>query len=113
MSEWQPIETAPRDGTDILVCSAWIMADGAYRIGWAADGYFDGDCWVFGSFDVDPDEYSAPTFWMPLQTPQKDQTHDQKNGPRLAKLATQPRAEGCWLNQPGCSGNCGSYGCGG
>jgi DNA-binding XRE family transcriptional regulator len=69
VSEWQPIETAPKDGTDIIVCSAWIMADGAYRIGWVADGYFDGDCWVFGSFDVDPEDYSAPTHWMPLSAP--------------------------------------------
>lgn len=69
MSEWQDISTAPKDGTGILACSAWIMADGAYRIGWVSDGYFDGETWVFGSFDVDPDEYSAPNHWMPLSAP--------------------------------------------
>lgn len=64
MSEWQDISTAPRDGTDIVACSARLV-DGAYRIGWVADGYLDGDCWVFGSIDVDADEYSEPTHWMP------------------------------------------------
>jgi hypothetical protein len=80
MSKWQPISTAPRDGTDILGCYAWTMADGVYRIGWIADGYldghFDGGRWVFASLGIDPEEYSAPTHWMRLPDPPK-----QDNGP--------------------------------
>jgi hypothetical protein len=69
MSEWQPIETAPKDGTAILVCSAWTMPDGLYRVGWIADGFFDGGHWLFGWLDLDPEEYSPPTHWMPLPAP--------------------------------------------
>ena len=29
------------------------------------------------------------------------------------QVAGSRNQEGCWLNEPGCSGNCGNYGCGG
>ena len=66
---WQPIETAPKDGTNILLCKAPFTA---------LVGRFDDDLgWV--DFDEDEDalrevwieegtEYE-PTHWMPLPSP--------------------------------------------
>lgn len=54
MSEWQPIETAPRDGTIILSfdTSAGIPIDLAH--------------WLNGTWRDDGGE---PTHWMPLPSP--------------------------------------------
>ena len=63
--EWQPIETAPKDGTKIL---AWF-ADGDYSIiYWGA---YD-DSWVQSLPGLGSDSgYSPDTFshWMPLPLP--------------------------------------------
>lgn len=67
MSEWQPIETAPRDGTAILVCAQsdhdewnfmavfWCIPD-CHQRGWAviSHGFREFSCFV------------SPTHWMPL-----------------------------------------------
>lgn len=63
MSEmkWQPIETAPRDGTIFI---AWF---GEY----AESGYF----WEGGSFVWQHDGDSpmtGPTHWMPMPPPPED-----------------------------------------
>ena len=55
----QPIETAPRDGTEVLVWGA--EQDGAY-LGAYRDGW-----WVADAFpDTWTDLVSSPTHWMPL-----------------------------------------------
>lgn len=67
MSEWQPIETAPMDGTPILLygpyedisVAKWgpgwsCLADGRHAIAWQSD---------FGTEYID---FSCPTHWMPL-----------------------------------------------
>ncbi len=52
---WQPIETAPRDGREVLL---WVH--GIYVIGW----YHRGE-WRHG-----PKGYAvSPTHWRPLPTP--------------------------------------------
>lgn len=64
LGTWQPIETAPRDGSVILIC------------GFSPD-YFVGDVkWDDGEwmlFSVEKDEYREPCFaathWMPLPKP--------------------------------------------
>lgn len=67
MTEWQPIETAPKDGSKIL---AWF-ADGDYSIiYWGA---YDGS-WVQSLPGLGSDSgYSPDTFihWMPLPEPPK------------------------------------------
>lgn len=55
MSEWQPIETAPRDRTDVLVLLANNSVRVArYVVGWAT---------VPGGWTL------YPTHWMPLPAP--------------------------------------------
>lgn len=61
--EWQPIETAPRDGTEVL-----LFDNGIYGLGWWALGEWRdfGDAGCAGS------EAFAPTHWMPLPKPPRD-----------------------------------------
>lgn len=62
-SGWRPIETAPRDGSDVLT---WW--DGKRRIAWSYDRkgpwLTAGDAW-----NMDCAEYTQPTHWMPLPAP--------------------------------------------
>lgn len=55
---WQPIETAPKDGTVFLAC--WVTDGGPYfgAVQWQYDG------WVENSEPV-----GLPTHWMPLPAP--------------------------------------------
>jgi|688.fasta_scaffold191249_7 hypothetical protein len=74
MSDWQPIETAPKDGTRIIVGK-----ESGYVMAWASSAYWfnrepcrhSPACkpgthvgWTDG-FDT----LSAPTHWMPLPAP--------------------------------------------
>ena len=87
--EWQPIETALKDGTEIIIFKqGWVNApvgkwaeyggnpvigfDGedCYMWGWEFDeftcyGYEDG----FLGWDEDIQENNMPTHWMPLPEP--------------------------------------------
>lgn len=84
MSEWQPIETAPKDGQTILVCRdchhddyhAWVatafwgdryagtIADDPKNYIWANwnEGMDENDIWA---------ECTGITHWMPLPPPPK------------------------------------------
>ena len=62
VTDWQPIETAPKDER-VLLTNGWFVASGAYEP-WPVDGFIfhretDDDC------GIDPD----PTHWMPLPEP--------------------------------------------
>ena len=74
---WQPIETAPKDGTSILLAKA-INADGK-PIRWEDEpetaqvfvqvaAWWSGeDAWiVYCSMVLDPKLHFTPTHWMPL-----------------------------------------------
>ena len=81
MSDWRPIETAPRDGTAFLAYGVHNTSPPDAQRGvkpgdhWWAIILFDvwrkrsdgGDCWVFskdGKYT-----WSEPTHWMPLPEP--------------------------------------------
>ena len=71
---WQPIETAPKDGTQILLCQEnwgpwvgwWGTHDGGRDDWWFLDPSVDSrdklNCWLLTS---------GPTHWMPLPEPPK------------------------------------------
>lgn len=79
MMEWQDIESAPRDGTPVLLFTSWAWADGD-----------DGAMFVVGQYDerskqwhfVTPPNYwngsdgITINAWMPLPPPPKEQPHD-------------------------------------
>lgn len=79
MTEWKPIKTAPKDGTEIILgwdsASVWIV-----RNGWWCDGfdqfegvYIEDDCgWWAYRHSVTQEKlegYDSPTHWMPLPEP--------------------------------------------
>jgi hypothetical protein len=88
MSEWQPIETAPRDGTVIQAkipshgsdnIIAWldglINENGEDCGGWSfaedqepPDDWTDGICWASNE---DGKPSTSPTHWKPLPEPPK------------------------------------------
>jgi hypothetical protein len=71
--EWQPIETAPKDGSEFLSYSPDIF--GQTKYGFQCVCFFDGR-----EFYISDDEYGrgdmcntevTPTHWMPLPAPPK------------------------------------------
>ena len=77
-SEWQPIETAPKDGTRILALLRWGYSDGTAGetqtvIYWYGGGLF----WVVPipmNYVQGLDSDVAPTHWMPLPKPPEQET---------------------------------------
>ena len=74
MTDWQPIETAPRDGTPILVWARWDWAamgdpsdEPAWRVAvWGGASWHE--CEAFCSVTDNPywDLAVEPTHWAPL-----------------------------------------------
>jgi len=80
MNEWQPIDTAPKDGTVVLLYGIWAgeihgpARSKAFDIGSFQDGRSDfpgNDWWVLGTGDY-YECWMRPTHWMPLPEPPKD-----------------------------------------
>lgn len=70
MMEWQPIETAPKDGTAILLyCTKFYFGSGVYLGSWA--GTFFEVC-TEGETDF-PYSDDGATHWMPLPAPPKEE----------------------------------------
>jgi len=59
---WQPIETAPKDGTDILIGGDFCYAGGVVMVSYAGED-------VQAFVDMDGDVYDSATHWMPLPKP--------------------------------------------
>ena len=79
MADWQPIETAPKDGRFILIHVPQGLETGAVTIGayWKEEdrkagrfmrGHWDG--WLGMDDDV-ASSWCEPTHWMPLPEPPK------------------------------------------
>jgi hypothetical protein len=66
MTEWQPIETAPKDGTRLLVWANNLWREPAIAY-WSRSGPLNPPCWVGGHCHVG--HIDQPTHWMPLPTP--------------------------------------------
>jgi hypothetical protein len=64
MSEWQPIETAPKDGTAILVFHNRMVIEAWYSGRWGR----------FVQSETGGHNGIAPTHWMPLPAPPKEDT---------------------------------------
>lgn len=100
--EWQPIETAPMDGTEVLLCDANCKYQFIRVAKWDDNPTFDTHHWedlndaLFHYSDKDF------THWRPLPTSPKE---------TVLGTESQPRWK-CPINHPGCTRNCGNYGCG-
>ena len=82
---WQPIETAPKDGTSVLLWASWlddpVIARYSYQSGYAEscwEGTFDGAAALESQGDTWTDEHEVinPTHWMPLPDPPKESEDD-------------------------------------
>ena len=62
--QWQPIETAPKDGTEIIVFEKGGVICTAY---WES-GYFGHSGWTHHQSRSDVDAVN-PSHWMPLPNP--------------------------------------------
>ena len=65
MSEWQPIETAPKDGHDVLV-ARWAAGQWEYAVAWWRDTG-DGYPWVVDYTEPYPPDHFD--WWMPIKRP--------------------------------------------
>ncbi len=67
--DWRPIETAPKDGTRIIVCDAagWVG-----EVDWFHSWYNDTTQpgWMIANCDEEYGHYVEATYWMPLPAPQ-------------------------------------------
>ena len=63
--EWQPIETAPKDGTDVLLAYRVTDHDSDFYV---SQGYFGDGCWYALNTAITPVQMDNqhPDFWMPL-----------------------------------------------
>lgn len=68
--DWQPIETAPKDMSDIIVWGPDVPTQTAY---WAPDWYGDKSKpgWMASNLDEEYGAFIHPTHWMPLPEPPK------------------------------------------
>lgn len=65
MSEWQPIETAPKDGTHVLMYRRQDISEAWWQKKFIGEGYeWGGTGWAYPDF-------APPTHWMPLPEPPK------------------------------------------
>jgi hypothetical protein len=58
--DWQPIKTAPKDGTQILLSA--VDDDGVYGI---RHGFYENRQW----YDIDGEEVQGPQFWCAVKPP--------------------------------------------
>lgn len=68
MAEWQPIETAPKDGSHILVSCQYEGGERrSYVVVWVKP--FKGDGYWGDTDEFDPMWHQRPSHWMPLPEP--------------------------------------------
>jgi hypothetical protein len=62
---WQPIETAPLDGTKLWLYWPFEHEDDRQKVGWYELDHVDSPFWT----DVEDTEPTPPTHWRPLPSP--------------------------------------------
>jgi hypothetical protein len=75
MPAWQPIDTAPKDGTEFLAFAWYNISGVAYHfmeVCYLRNGIFEG----WGHDGIDGDGV-WPTHWMPLPSAPEEPPHDQ------------------------------------
>lgn len=77
---WQPIETAPRDGTAILSAGGGLEQVDICAYNARIGGWSCGSC-TLDDTDQEPEGYNRPTHWMPLPPPPADLAQRVKKGP--------------------------------
>ena len=60
---WQPIETAPKDGTWVLAYDADEYGETTETAHWVRNGMFG------GAWEISDEMQIKPTLWMPLPAP--------------------------------------------
>ncbi|QDP62902.1 MAG: hypothetical protein Unbinned5081contig1002_7 [Prokaryotic dsDNA virus sp.] len=65
--QWQDIETAPKDGTEVLTCQRSV--DGGI---WINISRFVPDDWSDGKW-YDKSGFCQPHYWQPIPTPPKEE----------------------------------------
>lgn len=71
--KWQPIETAPKDETEIIVMYMHIDTQIVHNACWLDD--YPAGWWSYDKSEssrVLLDDWMEPTHWMPLPPPPKD-----------------------------------------
>ena len=63
--DWQPIETAPRDGTRLLLAKIVGHPDHSTTLWWAVTGRWSAR-WQNWNDDVEPSGLAGPTHWLPI-----------------------------------------------
>lgn len=69
LADWQPIETAPKDGTRILlIASGWSNTNAAERGYWERQPYHKKPkpYWQYDRWNASTSREHPPTHWMPL-----------------------------------------------
>lgn len=67
VAQWQPIETAPKDGTKILCCCMKTSERQKAYMGWmAVDFYHHRPEYRYEGWANFNSDHWAPTYWMPL-----------------------------------------------
>lgn len=64
---WLAIETAPKDGTGILVTDGDWVGEVSWMVRWYNDKTNQG--WMIANCDEEYGHYVVPTHWMPLPAP--------------------------------------------
>ncbi|SEE52712.1 DUF551 domain-containing protein [Bradyrhizobium lablabi] len=65
--EWQPIETAPKDGTNVLLADHEIVCTGFWAsLNYAGTGAYSYTGWIAHFGSVQSTRQPSPTHWMPL-----------------------------------------------
>lgn len=89
--EWQPIETAPKDGTRILLLEAGNVYLGLWDSNFGiseiydpeADQYVNRPAWTDGTVKSwgyeEQNEIEQPTHWMPLPDPPASMSIERKS----------------------------------